>query len=145
MRRVTMKEVAAKAGVSIATVSNVFSGRKPVNAALRQLVNAAAEELAYDIDRFASQLRSGQTRIVGVLVPDLDDVFFSALVSQLEVLAQRDGFDILIASSRDDVEQEDRVCATSVLAAFRSDRSALLGHTPADTYPRSRTIAGRAG
>ncbi len=101
-KRVTISDVAAKAGVSIATVSNVFSGNKPVNAALQERVRKAARALSYEVNRAASQLRSGQTRVVGVLVPDLDDAFFTSLVSQLEILAQRDGYDILVGSSRDD-------------------------------------------
>ena len=95
-RRVTIRDVAGHAGVSIATVSNVFSGNKPVNEDLRERVLLAAKELAYQVDRAASQLRSGQARVVGVLVPDLDDVFFTSLVSRLEV----------VASSRDDIGLE---------------------------------------
>ncbi|WNJ90932.1 LacI family DNA-binding transcriptional regulator [Bosea sp. 685] len=105
-RRVTIKDVAARAGVSIATVSNVFSGNKPVNADLQERVQKAARELSYQVDRAASQLRSGQAKVVGVLVPDLDDVFFTSLVSQLEVMAQKDGYDIIVASSRDDTGLE---------------------------------------
>jgi LacI family transcriptional regulator len=105
-KRVTIRDVAARAGVSIATVSNVFSGSKPVNAELRKRVKKAARELSYQVDRAASQLRSGQAPVVGVLVPDLDDVFFTSLVSQLEVTAQKDGYDIIVASSRDDTKLE---------------------------------------
>lgn len=106
VRRVTIKDVAARAGVSIATVSNVFSANKPVNADLRERVQKAARELSYQVDRAASQLRSRQAKVVAVLVPDLDDVFFTSLVSQLEVMAQSDGYDIIVASSRDDVGLE---------------------------------------
>lgn len=105
-RRATIKDVAAEAGVSIATVSNVFSGSKPVNADLRDRVERAASELSYRLDRAASQLRSGQARVVGVLVPDLDDVFFTSLVSRLEVAAGKDGYDVIVASSRDNIELE---------------------------------------
>lgn len=101
-RRSTIKDVATLAGVSIATVSNVFSGSKPVNAKLRARVEKAARDLSYQVDRAASQLRSGQTKVIGVLVPDLDDVFFTSLVSRLEVRAQQDGYDVIVASSRDD-------------------------------------------
>ena len=101
-RRSTIRDVATLAKVSIATVSNVFSGSKPVNAELRERVEKAARELSYQVDRAASQLRSGQTRVIGVLVPDLDDVFFTSLVSRLEVRAQQDGYDVIVASSRDD-------------------------------------------
>lgn len=117
-RRSTIKDVATLAGVSIATVSNVFSGSKPVNADLRERVERAARELSYHVDRAASQLRSGQAKVVGVLVPDLDDVFFTSLVSRLEVRAQEDGYDVIVASSRDDPELE------------RSRLRALLGWRP---------------
>lgn len=106
-KRATLKEVATRAGVSIATVSNVFSGRKPVNADLRAKVEQAAKELSYQVDRAASQLRSGRARVVGVLVPDLDDTFFTSLISHLEVMAQRDGYDVIVASSRDERELEE--------------------------------------
>ena len=117
-KRATIKEVASRAGVSIATVSNVFSGSKPVNDDLRLKVEQAARDLSYRVDRAASQLRSGQARVVGVLVPDLDDVFFTSLVSQIEVMAQADGYDIIVASSRDDVRLE------------QSRINALLGWRP---------------
>ncbi|MER2536780.1 MAG: LacI family DNA-binding transcriptional regulator [Rhizobiaceae bacterium] len=117
-KRATIKDVATLANVSIATVSNVFSGSKPVNAELRERVERAARELSYHVDRAASQLRSGQTKVIGVLVPDLDDVFFTSLVSRLEVRAQEDGYDVIVASSRDDSELE------------RSRLRALLGWRP---------------
>ncbi|WP_325265703.1 LacI family DNA-binding transcriptional regulator [uncultured Rhizobium sp.] len=129
-KRSTIKEVAALAGVSIATVSNVFSGSKPVNDDLRRRVERAAKDLNYQIDRAASQLRSGQARVVGVLVPDLDDVFFTSLVSRLEVMARKDGYDVIVTSSRDDVEVE------------KSRLRALLGWRPSGlvAIPCSDTI-----
>ncbi len=117
--RVTIRHVAARAGVSIATVSNVFSGNRHVAEDLRRKVEAAAEALEYRPDRAASQLRSGQARVVCVLVPDLDDVFFTGLVSRLEVMARKDGYDVIVASSRDDAALE------------QSRLRALLGWRPA--------------
>ncbi len=140
IERVTIRDVAARAGVSIATVSNVFSGNKPVNADLRERVLKAADELAYQVDRAASQLRSGQARVVGVLVPDLDDVFFTSLVSQLEVLAQKDGYDILVASSRDDLGLEQSRLRT--LLAWRP--SGLIAVPCSDAVPEAlRNEIGR--
>ncbi|MCO5091289.1 LacI family DNA-binding transcriptional regulator [Bosea sp. (in: a-proteobacteria)] len=137
--RVTIRDVAARAGVSTATVSNVFSGNKPVNADLRERVLKAAGELAYQVDRAASQLRSGQARVVGVLVPDLDDVFFTSLVSQLEVLAQKDGYDILVASSRDDLGLEQSRLRT--LLAWRP--SGLIAVPCSDAVPDA--LRGKVG
>lgn len=117
-KRPTIKDVAVLAGVSTATVSNVFNDTKPVNAALRERVEAAARQLDYQVDRAASQLRSGQTRVIGVLVPDLDDAFFTSLVSRLEVMAGKDGYDVIVSSSRDDPAVE------------KSRLRALLGWRP---------------
>lgn len=130
--RTTIKDVARLAGVSTATVSNVFSGSKPVNAELRKRVEKAASDLSYQVDRAASQLRSGQTRVIGVLVPDLDDVFFTSLVSRLEVRAQQDGYDVIVASSRDDPALE--------LSRLR----ALLGWRPSGlvAVPCTDTVPG---
>ncbi len=106
-KRATLKEVAERAGVSIATVSNVFSGRKPVNDELRERVEQAAKDLSFQIDRAASQLKSGKAKVVGVLVPDLDDTFFTSLISRIEVMALKDGYDVIVASSRDDRQLEE--------------------------------------
>ncbi|WP_019173254.1 LacI family DNA-binding transcriptional regulator [Pseudaminobacter salicylatoxidans] len=138
----TIKDVAARAGVSIATVSNVFSGTKPVNQDLRERVEKAARELSYQLDRAASQLRSGQARVVGVLVPDLDDVFFTSLVSRIEVMAMKDGYDVIVASSRDDVElEQSRLRAllgwrpSGLIAVPCSDVAPALLRSEADRLP----------
>lgn len=118
-KKPSIKEVAALAGVSTATVSNVFSGAKPVNVVLQKSVHAAAQKLGYQIDRAASQLRSGRTRVVAVLVPDLTDTFFATIVSSLENKAFVEGYDVIVASSRNDKAVE------------RSRLRALLAWRPA--------------
>ncbi|WP_062207428.1 LacI family DNA-binding transcriptional regulator [Aureimonas sp. AU12] len=99
--RISIKDVSALAGVSTATVSNVFSGRKPVNEALATRVREAAATLGYQPDRAAAQLRSGRTNVVAVLVPDLTDTFFATIVTRLEALANTQGYDVIVASSGD--------------------------------------------
>ena len=141
-KRATLKEVATRAGVSIATVSNVFSGRKPVNPDLRAKVEQAATELSYQVDRAASQLRSGRAQVVGVLVPDLDDTFFTSLVSRLEVMAQKDGYDVIVASSRDDMEIEEfSVADSSWVAALRGHRCPLFQSGAGDPLARGPTAS----
>ena len=77
MKKASIKDVAKAAGVSTATVSNVFSGRKPVNADLADKVRGAADALGYSVNKAASLLRSGRNSVVCVLVPDLSDPFFT--------------------------------------------------------------------
>lgn len=107
-RTASIKQVAEAAGVSTATVSNVFSGKKPVKPELEERVRAAARELGYSVNRVASNLRSGVSRIVTVAVPDLSDPFFTSLVTEIESLAEADGYVIIIANAKDDLETERR-------------------------------------
>lgn len=102
----SIKDVAALAGVSTATVSNVFSGRKPVNDDLQKNVHKAAKSLGYEVNRAASQLRSRRTRVIAVLVPDLTDTFFATIVSGLETKAYEQGYDVIVASSRNETSVE---------------------------------------
>jgi len=102
----SIKDVASLAGVSTATVSNVFSRAKPVNPDLAAKVLKAAQELDYQINRAASELRSGRSKIVTLLVPDLADPFFTSLFTEIESRAEQDGYEIIVANSRDNAETE---------------------------------------
>lgn len=106
MSKVTIREVAERAGVSIATVSNVLTGRKLVTPQLATRVNEAARALSYQVDRAASQLRSGRTQVVGMLVPNFNDTFFTTLVSRIESLAAAENYQIVVVSAQDDPETE---------------------------------------
>lgn len=105
-KRSSIKDVAALAGVSTATVSHVFSGKKQVNEELARRVRDAAEQLSYAVDRVASQLRSGRARVVAVIVPDLEDLFINRFVSLIEARAQQAGFDVVLSCSRNDPQIE---------------------------------------
>jgi DNA-binding LacI/PurR family transcriptional regulator len=126
-KRPSIREVARMAEVSVATVSNVLGGRKPVNAALTARVLAAVKTLGYRTDRAASQLRSGKARVIAVLVPSLDNPFFTSIIAALEQAAQTDGYDIIIASSNNDPTTEARR-----LSALLSWRPAGVVILPAD-------------
>jgi LacI family transcriptional regulator len=94
------------AEVSVATVSNVLGGRKPVNPALVARVEAAVKALGYQADRAASQLRSGKARVIAVLVPSLDNPFFTSIIAGLEQAVKSEGYDIIVASSNNDERTE---------------------------------------
>ncbi|MGC8470387.1 MAG: LacI family DNA-binding transcriptional regulator, partial [Acetobacteraceae bacterium] len=84
--------MAARAAVAPATVSNVLSGRRAVGAALRERVLAAIAETGYRPNQLASSLRRRRSDTIGILVPDLANPFFAALVHRLEDLAAEDGY-----------------------------------------------------
>ena len=107
-RAPTIREVALRAGVSVATASNVVNGARPVGEASRGKVLEAIAALDYRLDRAASALRGRSTRLVGMVVPDITDVFFATLLHGVEALAQRDGYDLLIVSTSEDATNERR-------------------------------------
>lgn len=115
----SIKDVAARAGVSTATVSNVFSGKKPVKPDLAAKVRSVAKDLGYHVNRAASMLRSGRNKIVAVVVPDLADPHFTSVIREIERLAKRDGYEIIVANSDNDADNE------------RSRLEALLSWQPA--------------
>jgi LacI family transcriptional regulator len=107
-RTPTIRDVALRAGVSVATASNVVNGVRPVGETSRRKVLEAIEALDYRLDRAASALRGRSTRLVGMVVPDITNVFFASLVHGVEALAERDGYDLLIVSTSEDAAKERR-------------------------------------
>jgi LacI family transcriptional regulator len=118
-RAPTIRDVASRAGVSVATASNVVNGNRPVGEASRRRVDEAIAALDYRLDRAASALRGKSTRLVGMVVPDITNVFFAGLVQGVEALAERDGYDLLIVSSGEDAAKERR--RVEALVARRID------------------------
>jgi len=98
----TMIEVAIEAGVSLGTVSKVFNGNSTVSPDRRERVIAAADRLNYQRNRIAASLRSRQTRTIGIVVPDIVNTFYGALVEKLENLASASGYAVMIVTAGED-------------------------------------------
>jgi len=101
-----MRDVAERAGVAPATVSNVLSGRRQVRPALKERVLAAIAAINYRPNQLASSLRRMRSNTIGILVPDLTNPFFAALVHRLEDLAAEGGYQILLAGSNEDEQRQ---------------------------------------
>lgn len=135
----SIRTVAERAGVSIATVSNVVNGKASVSPDLAERVRAAIRELGYVADRSAAGLRSRKTALAAVVVPDLANPMFAAFVSVLEHEARGDGFDLVVVSARNDpAEEADR------LANLRAWRPAGLIVIPCDGALAERLPPGFA-
>jgi LacI family transcriptional regulator len=90
-RRVTIREIADLAGVSIATVSRVVNGRDDVSNETRELVRRVIRERGYTTNQSARSLSAGRTGLVGVLVPLLHPAYFSGILAgAAEALYERD-------------------------------------------------------
>jgi len=106
MRRVGIRDVAERAGVSISTVSNALNHPDGVSPHLVERVRAAAQELSYVPLQAAQQLRAGRSGLLGMTVINIANPYFAALVSGAEAAATSAGFRVLVGNSDDDVEKE---------------------------------------
>src|SRR5689334_10861616 len=84
-----IRDVARQAGVSISTVSRVLNGTANVNSDIRKRVAAAMEDLAYQPNSAARSLRTNRSRIIGLLISDIQNPFFMGLIRGVEELALR--------------------------------------------------------
>jgi LacI family transcriptional regulator, galactose operon repressor len=105
-RPATIADVAARAGVSLATVSRVMNGNASVDPALAERVRAAAEQLSYMASPLARSLVLGKTHTIAVVVPDLENPMFHGVLRGLSRAAGRAGYHVLIADTAESVEEE---------------------------------------
>jgi len=99
----TMRDVAKKAGLSVATVSRALDGSSLVTEETCLLVRRAAEELDFVPNISARTLKYGQSHAIGVIVPDLTNPFFSEFLREFEALASANGQVILLANAETSV------------------------------------------
>lgn len=98
----TMNDVASAAGVSLGTVSKVLRGNPTVAAELRERVLNACSQLSYQRNRIATSLRSRQTHTIGIVIPDVLNTFYAALLEKLENLASSAGYTVIIVMAGED-------------------------------------------
>lgn len=101
-----IREVAKRAGVSIATVSAALNDSRPVSAETRQRVWAAAGAVGYSPNAVARSLRSGTSRLIGLVIGDIANPFWGAIVRVVEKVALAGKYSIIVCNTDDDEERE---------------------------------------
>ncbi|MEA3311895.1 MAG: LacI family DNA-binding transcriptional regulator [candidate division WOR-3 bacterium] len=119
MERLTIRDVAHAAGVSINTVSRALSGKPDVNEETRKTILSAAEKLGYRPNKLARGLQSNKTQTVGVVITDIANPFFSALVKGVEESAREENYSIVLQDTDENYEKEKE--AIQVLLAEQVD------------------------
>ena len=102
----SIREVARIAGVSPATVSRVMNGTAKVNEEKRKRVEAAIEETGFRPNELARALYKQSSKMIGAIVPDIENPFFSELAKAVEDEAYKNGYRIMLCNSGDDLEKE---------------------------------------
>ena len=103
---VKISDVARRAGVSSATVSRVLADKPHVSDDLRQRVLAAVDELGYTPSRVARSLRVRRSTIIGLIISDIQNPFFTSLVRAVEDVAYEHDFVVMLCNSDEDIEKE---------------------------------------
>ncbi|MDW7657981.1 MAG: LacI family DNA-binding transcriptional regulator [Bacillota bacterium] len=101
-----IKKVAARAGVSIATVSNVINGTRNVSEPLRQRVLTAINELGYQADPLASHMKKKHTRTIGLITTRITSLFYPYVIDGINQVIETAGYDLVLHDTRDDPERE---------------------------------------
>jgi LacI family transcriptional regulator len=130
-----IRAVARRAGVSIATVSRCLND-KPVSAAAEQRIRAAIKELAYSPNRLARSLRAQKTMTLGMIIPDITNPFFPAVVSGVEETARAARFALMLFNAGEDEEREWE--CLRVLQALRCDGVLLIMAPEGPAHARRR-------
>jgi LacI family transcriptional regulator len=109
----TIYDVAALAGVSPATVSRVLNGT-PVSPERAQKVREAAQALAFRPNRMARTLRKGGSEVVALVIPDVENSFFTALARGVEDRAMEAGYSVVLCNTDELAEKESRYLEIAV-------------------------------
>lgn len=127
---VTIYDVAAKAGVSPATVSRVFNGIK-VTPNRAEAVRRAAEELGFVPNRNARRLRTSSSEIIAMMIPDIENPFFTSMTRAVEDVARAGGYSVMLCNTDENPEREQEYLRAAV-----SDPVAGIIMVPSSTTAR---------
>lgn len=109
MKKSSLKDIAEALGVSKALVSLVLNNKgdeRGINKETQIRVREKAKELNYTPNQYARGLRVGKTDTIGLIVPDISNVFYGKLCKAIEMKASELGYDIMISNSYEDTERE---------------------------------------
>jgi LacI family transcriptional regulator, repressor for deo operon, udp, cdd, tsx, nupC, and nupG len=103
---VTIYNIAEKLGLTASTVSRALRNHPDISKATKKQVQDAAKKMKYKHNVAASTLRTGSTKTIGVVVPQINNYFFSSVISGIEEVAQEHRFNIIICQTNEDFEKE---------------------------------------
>lgn len=106
MKNATLKEIASKLGISITTVSKALKNYSDVSDKTRRAVTTLAEELKYTPNSFAVNLRTKESKTIGLIIPDVVHHFFSNVINGIIARAEKNGYLVIIVQSNESLELE---------------------------------------
>ena len=117
--QITIKDIAKELGISPSTVSRALKDHPDISEKTKNAVRELAQKLNYKPNAIALSLRQSKSNIIGVIVPQIVHHFFSSVISGIEHLASKNGYNVLICQSDESYEKE--VKNTQTLISSRVD------------------------
>ena len=141
-RPATIKDVAAHAGVSVATVSAVINSNKYVSPDLIQRVHESITALGYERNSLAQGLKKRTSQAIGLIVPDITNPFFTSLLRGVEDVANGQGYSLILGNTDEDLQKEmsymrllDSKRADGLIVAVTLGNHAYLRSWPTQRLP----------
>lgn len=107
-RRPQVSDVAKIAGVSPATVSRFLNGKLHVTPKVEERIRAAVATLRYSPHSIARTLATGNSRVIGLIVPDIANPFFAEMAEAVESVAYDHGYTVMLCNTKNDAKREER-------------------------------------
>lgn len=123
--KATLRDVARRAGVASSTISRYLNGSLELPSPTRSRVKAAIAELHYRPNALARSLQAGRSHILGLIVPDLSNPFFTSVADAAVAAAYREGYSILLCATGNDPKREAHYA--NLLVAGQLDGLIYLG------------------
>ena len=101
----TMKDIAKRTGLGLATISSYLNGGN-VREKNRIKIEEAIEELHFEVNEVARGLKTNRTRTIGIVIPELNNIFFAEIITEAEDILRSHGYATMICDCRSDAERE---------------------------------------
>ncbi|GAA3955977.1 LacI family DNA-binding transcriptional regulator [Pedobacter ginsengiterrae] len=128
-KEITIYDLAERLNISATTVSRGLQDHPAINKKTKKKIFDLATELGYRSNKFASNLRKQKTNTIGVIVPRLNSLFMSAVISGIEKIVNNSGYNLIISQSFEQEKKEKANAATM----FNSRVDALIVSLASDT------------
>jgi DNA-binding LacI/PurR family transcriptional regulator len=106
MHRVSIKDIAQKLNINPATVSKALRNKPDVSAALTTKIKVLADKMGYKPNAAAINLRSGKSKTIGLIIPEISMFFFPSILKSVEEIVHSKGYNLLILHSNDCIDRE---------------------------------------
>ena len=111
---VTLRDIASSTGFTMNTVSRALKGRDDISAHTRDLIQREAQRMGYIRNALAASLRSGKTKTISVIIPDISDPLFAIMVRDIEAKLKEKDLDLFIQNTDEDDELERRAIMAAI-------------------------------